>query len=117
MSAEAPLDAVLGEPPAPPDAPTAVSVEEEARVVETLHRIGSLLASELDLQRIVQVATDEATALTGAQFGAFFYNVVSEAGEAYTLYTIAGVPREAFSRFPMPRNTAVFSPTFHGEGV
>ncbi|HEX8431111.1 MAG TPA: ATP-binding protein, partial [Longimicrobium sp.] len=28
-----------------------------------------------------------------------------------------GVPREEFSRFPMPRNTAVFAPTFHGDGV
>jgi PAS domain S-box-containing protein len=33
------------------------------------------------------------------------------------LYTISGVPREAFSKFPMPRNTAVFAPTFAGEGV
>ena len=33
------------------------------------------------------------------------------------LYTIAGVPRSAFERFPMPRNTAVFEPTFRGEGV
>jgi signal transduction histidine kinase len=27
------------------------------------------------------------------------------------------VPREAFSKFPMPRNTAVFAPTFNGEGI
>ena len=33
------------------------------------------------------------------------------------LYTISGVPREAFSKFPMPRNTAVFAPTFAGEGI
>jgi serine phosphatase RsbU (regulator of sigma subunit) len=33
------------------------------------------------------------------------------------LYTISGVPREAFSKFPMPRNTAVFAPTFEGTGV
>jgi signal transduction histidine kinase len=93
------------------------AIAEEAAMVETLHRIGTSLAAELDLQKIVQTATDEATQLTGAQFGAFFYNVLNEAGESYTLYTISGVPREAFSRFPMPRNTAVFSPTFHGEGV
>jgi PAS domain S-box-containing protein len=93
------------------------AVAEEAAMVDTLHRIGTALAAELDLQKIVQAATDEATTLTGAQFGAFFYNVLGDAGESYTLYTISGVPREAFSRFPMPRNTAVFSPTFHGEGV
>jgi PAS domain S-box-containing protein len=93
------------------------ALEDEARLVETLHRIGVSLTSERELSRIVQAATDEATALTGAQFGAFFYNVLSDAGESYTLYTISGVPREAFSRFPMPRNTEVFAPTFHGEGV
>ena len=93
------------------------ALEDEARLVETLHRIGVSLTSETELGRIVQAATDEATTLTCAQFGAFFYNVLSEAGESYTLYTLSGAPREAFERFPMPRNTAVFSPTFHGEGV
>jgi PAS domain S-box-containing protein len=93
------------------------ALEDEARLVETLHRIGVSLTAERDLPRIVQAATDEATALTGAQFGAFFYNVLNDAGESYTLYTISGVPREAFSRFPMPRNTEVFATTFRGEGV
>ena len=61
--------------------------------------------------------TDESTRLCGAQFGAFFYKVIGDRGEAYTLYTLSGVPREAFARFPMPRNTALFGPTFQGEGV
>jgi signal transduction histidine kinase len=95
----------------------AAALEEEARLVGVLHRIGQTLASETGLQRIVQTATDEATALTGARFGAFFYNLVNERGESYTLYTLSGVHREAFSSFPMPRNTHVFGPTFRGEGV
>ncbi|HEX8830535.1 MAG TPA: ATP-binding protein [Longimicrobium sp.] len=90
---------------------------EAAATVETLHRVGQAFTSELGVDRIVQVVTDAATELTGAQFGAFFYNVLSERGESYTLYTISGVPREAFSRFPMPRATEVFGPTFHGDGV
>ena len=61
--------------------------------------------------------TDAATELTTAEFGAFFYNVINESGESYTLYTISGAPREAFSKFPMPRNTDVFEPTFNGTGV
>jgi PAS domain S-box-containing protein len=89
----------------------------EANVRGTLHRIGSALASELDLGKVVQLATDEVTALTGAEFGAFFYNVINEQGEAYTLYTLSGVPREAFEKFPMPRNTGVFGPTFRGEST
>ena len=33
------------------------------------------------------------------------------------LYTLSGVPREKFAGFPMPRNTAIFGPTFAGQGV
>jgi signal transduction histidine kinase/CheY-like chemotaxis protein len=66
---------------------------------------------------VVQAVTDAATELTTAQFGAFFYNVLNAAGESYMLYTISGVPRDAFSKFPMPRNTEVFEPTFKGMGV
>jgi serine phosphatase RsbU (regulator of sigma subunit) len=89
----------------------------ERRSLDLLDRVGSGIVSRLDLHEIVQRATDAATELAGAAFGAFFYNVVDAAGESYTLYTISGVPREAFSKFPMPRNTKVFAPTFTGEGV
>ena len=95
----------------------AQAAREETLPVGTLQRIGAMLATEFDTNRIVQTVTDEATQLTGARFGAFFYNVLNDKGESYMLYTLSGVPREAFSKFPMPRNTAVFSPTFHGEGV
>jgi len=93
------------------------ALEEEARTLEILNRIGTTIAGELDLERAVQTVTDAATALTGAAFGAFFYNVLDDAGARYTLYTISGVPRSAFEQFPMPRNTAVFAPTFDGVGV
>ncbi|MBW8857023.1 MAG: response regulator, partial [Bradyrhizobium sp.] len=91
---------------------------EAARAeVETLNRIGGILASELHLERIVQTVTDETTALTGAQFGAFFYNVVDEQGEKLTLYTLSGAPREAFESFGHPRPTPVFAPTFYGTAI
>jgi signal transduction histidine kinase len=90
---------------------------DESEIVSTLARIGAVLTSDLDLQKIVQTVTDETTQLTGAEFGAFFYNVLNEAGESYTLYTLSGVPREAFATFPMPRATAVFAPTFHGTDI
>lgn len=88
-----------------------------ADMVEVINSVGQMLSAELDLQKLVQAVTDATTTLTGAEFGAFFYNVLTPAGESYTLYTLAGVPRENFSKFPMPRNTAVFTPTFHGEGI
>lgn len=92
-------------------------LREETKTLETIYDVGQQLSAELDLEKMVQSATDAATQLTGAQFGAFFYNVVNAAGESYMLYTISGVPREKFSQFPMPRNTAVFAPTFAGEGT
>jgi signal transduction histidine kinase len=92
-------------------------LREQARTIETINRVGLALVSELDQDQLVQAITDAATELTGAQFGAFFYNVQNEHGEAYTLYTLSGAPREAFERFPMPRNTRVFEPTFRGAGV
>src|SRR5262249_37815038 len=75
------------------------AMRDEADALQTLNGIGMTLAAELDLQRIVQAVTDAATALSGARFGAFFYNVQNDAGESYVLFTISGAPREAFERF------------------
>lgn len=90
-------------------------LQRYTHMLEALHRIHLSLAAELDPEKLVQLVTDVATDLSGAQFGAFFYNQQTSAGEAYMLYTISGVPREAFAHFPMPRNTSVFGPTFQGE--
>jgi PAS domain S-box-containing protein len=90
---------------------------EERRALEVLNRAGSALALETDLNKLVQVVTDAGVELTSAEFGAFFYNVISKSGESYTLYTLSGAPLEAFSKFPMPRNTQIFGPTFRGEGI
>jgi GAF domain-containing protein len=97
-----------------PPAKTTRSAEEEFRILE---RVGATLASGLDLQKTVQAATDAGRELSEAEFGAFFYKVIDHSGETYMLYTLSGVPREAFSKFPMPRNTAVFSQTFSGAGT
>jgi PAS domain S-box-containing protein len=95
----------------------AEALRDEARTLEILNRIGATIAAELDLEKAVQAVTDSATELTGAAFGAFFYNVFDEHGERYMLYTLSGAPRAAFARFPLPRNTGVFAPTFGGEGI
>jgi PAS domain S-box-containing protein len=92
-------------------------LREQAEIIETVNRIGQTLAAELDQHRLVQAVTDAATEITGAHFGAFFYNVLDEQGASYMLYTLSGVPREAFAHFPMPRATDLFGPTFRGEGT
>ncbi|HYG64170.1 MAG TPA: ATP-binding protein, partial [Thermoanaerobaculia bacterium] len=93
----------------------AARLAEQTEILETVNRIGQLLSAELDLQKLVQAVTDAATELCGAQFGSFFYNVLNEEGASYMLYTLSGVPREAFASFPMPRATTLFGPTFRGE--
>jgi PAS domain S-box-containing protein len=93
------------------------STRELAEQLRTLNEIGRRVAAELDQQKLLQLITDAATQGTGAQFGAFFQNVEDERGSSYLLYTISGVDRSNFSKFPMPRNTEIFAPTFAGEGT
>ncbi len=95
----------------------AKALREQTEAVETVNRVGQMLAGELDLHKLVQAVTDAATELTGAQFGSFFYNVLDEEGSSYMLYTLSGVPREAFAHFPMLRATDLFGPTFRSEGT
>ena len=89
---------------------------EEARALEIVNETCVAIAAEHDLERLVQLVTDAGVQLSHAAFGAFFYNALREDGEAYTLYTLSGAPREAFVQFPMPRNSAIFDPTFRGRG-
>jgi PAS domain S-box-containing protein len=89
----------------------------DLRKVELVLQTGLLLTRSPDLESIVQSATDAGLQLSGAQFGAFFYNVVNAAGESYLLYTLSGASREKFAAFPMPRNTLVFGPTFEGKAI
>lgn len=93
------------------------ALREESRTLETLNRTGAALAAELDQERLVQIVTDAGVEVIGAQFGAFFYNVLTDEGGSYMLYTLSGAPRSAFEGFGMPRATAIFHPTFVGEGV
>jgi signal transduction histidine kinase/DNA-binding response OmpR family regulator len=90
---------------------------QEAESLLQINDASAALLGNLDLETVVQTITDVAVRVTGAQFGAFFYNVEDAVGERYTLYTLSGAPREAFERFPMPRNTKIFAPTFDGSAV
>ena len=92
-------------------------LREQRETLETLNRTGAALAAELDVDSIVQMVTDAGVDLTGADFGAFFYNVLDGQGEHYMLYALSGADRSAFEGFPMPRKTQIFAPTFDGAGT
>jgi len=88
---------------------------DESSITETLYEISTALAAELDPHQVVQMATDAATRVTGAAFGAFFYDVVDDGGQPHRLYCLSGAPMEAFSRDGLPRPTPILGPTFAGE--
>src|SRR5580704_10478173 len=50
-------------------------VRQDRRTLEVLNRAASALAIETDRHRLVQIVTDAGVELTGAEFGAFFYNI------------------------------------------
>ena len=66
--------------------------------LETLHRVGGLLAAQLDLKTLLQAIIDATTDLTEAPFGAFFYR--DEADGAWRLQSMAGPARAVLSKLP-----------------
>jgi PAS domain S-box-containing protein len=94
-----------------------VERQRTLRELTTLYAVGQTVSAELDRERVLQTITDAATDLSGARFGAFFYNVVSPDGDHHMLYTLSGASRDVFESFGMPRDTALFAPTFSDTGV
>jgi PAS domain S-box-containing protein len=92
-------------------------IKETAERFNILNSIGKAISEKLDVQEILQKVTDATTNITGAAFGAFFYNTVDEEGEAFMLFALSGASRESFEKIGMPRNTEVFNATFSGIGV
>ena len=90
------------------------ALRDESRILELLYKSGSKLSSNLELQALIQAVTDAATALSGAKFGAFFYNTKDETGDSFMLFTLSGASRAAFEKFGQPRATPLFGPTFNG---
>ena len=93
------------------------ALREQRETLEVLNRTGAALAGELELDRIVQMVTDAGREVSGAAFGAFFYNVYDKSGGSFLLYTLSGAERSQFDHFGLPRATKVFEPTFLGQGV
>jgi signal transduction histidine kinase/DNA-binding response OmpR family regulator len=93
------------------------ALREEARSLEILNRVGAAVAAELELERAVQVVIDSATELTGAAYGAFFYNVVDDGSDSFQRYAMSGAARDAFVNLPMPQSKAVFVSAFAGPPI
>lgn len=96
---------------------TEMLLRQHAERLELIDTIGKTVFSTFNVQDIIQNVTDATTKISGAEFGAFFYNMIDARGETYMLFGLSGAPREAFEKFGMPRNTEVFKTTFTGRGI
>ena len=89
--------------------------EERLKVI---NEISKSISAQLDTDTLVQMVSDAATRLSGAAFGAFFYNRIDTHGESHLLSGLSGAPREAFGeKLTIPRTTAIFKQTVQGIGV
>lgn len=93
------------------------ALREESAVLEALYRVGGLISHEHRVEAIVQAATDAATELTGAQFGAFFHNVEGDGAVGFELYALSGLALSDYEGMPPPQRSALFEPAFRGTGV
>ncbi|MBB4041046.1 two-component sensor histidine kinase/Tfp pilus assembly protein PilN [Microvirga flocculans] len=80
----------------------------ETAALEILNRTGSILAAELDLDRIIESVVDAGIELTGAQFGAFFCGASQDGKEHYGQYPSEDL-RRAFAALDI---RAVCAPAF-----
>lgn len=91
-------------------------LQEKSQQLELINQIGSLLISDLDLEKVVQNVTDIATKVSKAQFGALFY--ANELGqEDFQLYALSGAPKEHFAHLPSLRLTPLLAPTLKDKQI
>lgn len=72
------------------------ALRRELAAVETLSRSAASLLGQVDRPRLLQAITDDATALSGAAFGAFFHRPEDPGTAPGRLDAFSGAPREAF---------------------
>ncbi|MFF7247415.1 SpoIIE family protein phosphatase [Embleya sp. NPDC008237] len=78
-------------------------LDQETRIVETLYRVGQKLTRELNLERLVQAATDAATSVIAAEHGIFRYIDYDTGGVADTRYAVTSPDPTLIDRLPRPR--------------
>jgi PAS domain S-box-containing protein len=88
--------------------------QEARRTAELLNRAAQRLAAQLNLEKLVQEVTDIATALVGAEFGAFFPNTCADCRGPEAPCTVSGAPRESLAGFD---STGIFQSAFRHGGI
>jgi PAS domain S-box-containing protein len=93
------------------------ALRDESNVLELLNSTGSALARQRDLRSLLQTVCDAATGISGARFGAFFYNGTDSAGEPIRLHAVSGAGTDQFAALGQPGATGLTGPTLRGEAV
>lgn len=92
-------------------------VRKRSRVLEVLNRTGSILAAELDLEKVIQLVTNAGTEITGAQFGAFIRTQKNEKGEGMVVQAFSGTDRTAIDGLTSAQNYIFLSHPLRGDGI
>jgi PAS domain S-box-containing protein len=88
------------------------AIKQNSLNLELLNSIGKVILENLDVNSLLQQVTDATTKITGAAFGAFFYNTTDVDGDPFILYTLSGADKSNFKSFDMPNKTGIFKQTF-----
>jgi PAS domain S-box-containing protein len=84
--------------------------------LEALHRVGTTLAAERDLEKIVACVAEAGREVTGAEAVLFFYDVRSSGGEKRTRCTVVGRAAFRFEETSPPAADLLLGPAAKGEG-
>ena len=91
-------------------------LRDSCNQAELLNQVALDLWSEVDIPRLAQRATINATALVGAEFGVLSC-AVAGAGGSYRLLGLSGLPTAALSEFPVPTVGTLFHPSMVKVGI
>lgn len=92
------------------------ALQNQTRRLEILNRVGSTLAAEFDLDRIVHAVTDAGRETSGAAFGAFFES--RDDGDRRARFkSFSGTTGEAFGASGFSALLHLFAPVLRGEQV
>ncbi|MFC0254053.1 hybrid sensor histidine kinase/response regulator [Massilia consociata] len=93
---------------------TEQALREESYVLELLNNSGNVLASTRDLRSLLHAATQAATGVSGARFGAFYHVGQGEHGDGdgtlFSMTTSPGGASADFERIDAARAAELFGP-------
>lgn len=92
-------------------------IERHTRNLEILNSLGKSISRKMDVKAVLEQVTHATTQLSGASFGAFFYNEREGERDSYRLYSLSGLSKEAFENLKMPLNTDLLEHTFSQKDV